>query len=498
MSESWSLAGFRRGLLVSSSGSIVNLLLLFAELLIIARILPIDAYGGYVLLVALVNFLVMLTDFGFKLAVTHLISSGDRDQQPAVVSSALLFRVAVLAVGALVILLARFVVGLRYPSWEIGGYLAYLPLMLATTSLDELLSAMLQGFHAYRPMAAAQIARGCLRIALTILLLVVLHAGLAGLVYSWTLSFAAAIAYQFWALPVRRVCTWRTETLRAMLCFGRPLQFMRFLGFVGSRLHVTLLGALAGVDAVAYFSAANRIPDALQTLSDSYFRVYFPTVTMLLADGRRQAAQQLFRRSLRVVSFAGALGAVTAVVFRHEIVTVLFSAKYARSATAFGLLMIALHVSVVVNVLGYTLTAAGKPGRALWLDVGQALVLAAGDVVLIPVMGAVGAGLATVLGNYLSGPPGVWLVRRTQFGIEAAGYLRQVLLVWLCAALSWWLHPVGLFGGVATKLAILALFILLSPLLATIGRDDFSLILLGSDRRHRGGTMQGLEAPLID
>src|SRR5207248_7146082 len=126
-----------------------------------------------------------------------------------------------------------------------------------------------------------------------------------------------------------------------------------------SRLHVALLAALAGVNSVAYFAAASRIPDALQTLSDAYFRVYFPTMTTMLAERRQKAAELLLDRSLRLMSFGGALVAAIGVIFGHQIVPLLYTAKYASSAPVFALLMIALHMTVLVSVLGYTLTAAG-------------------------------------------------------------------------------------------------------------------------------------------
>src|SRR5581483_10927808 len=132
------------------------------------------------------------------------------------------------------------------------------------------------------------------------------------------------------------------------------LLLTRYLGFISTRLHLTLLGILAGVDSVAYFAIANRIPDAIQSQSDSFFRVYFPSMAALLAGDKRAAAELLLERSLRLISFVSALAAVGATAFSREIVTVLFSARYDSSAPAFALLMIALHMTLLVNVIGYT------------------------------------------------------------------------------------------------------------------------------------------------
>src|SRR5205823_1090584 len=101
--QTTSPVGFRRGLVLTSSGSVVTLALLALETVVIARLLPIAVYGRYILLLTTVQFLMMAIDFGCKTSVPQMISSGDRAQQRVVVGSALAFRVVVLAVAAALI-----------------------------------------------------------------------------------------------------------------------------------------------------------------------------------------------------------------------------------------------------------------------------------------------------------------------------------------------------------------------------------------------------------
>jgi O-antigen/teichoic acid export membrane protein len=472
MSATGYSTGFRRGLVLTGSGSLAGLVFLFLETVIAARLLSTDAYGSYVLLLATVNLLVMVIDFGCKTAVTQLIASGDRTRQEAVVGNALTLRTAVVVGAAALIWVFQGWLAVLDPSQGLAEYVGYIPIMLATASVDELLSAMLQGFQAYRPMAAVQIARSILRTALTLILLVVFDAGVVALVYSWSISFALSVAYQYWAMPGRKAWSWRWTLVTEILRFGLPLQVTRVLWFVSARLHVALLGALAGPASVAYFAVAARIPEALQMLCDSYFRVYFPTMTSLLAAGRRHTADLVFERSLRLVSFGGALAAIVAIAFSEEIVTILFSAKYADSAPTFALLMIALHMTVLVNVLGYTLTAAGRPGRSLRVDIVRTVIIVGGDLVMIPILGTLGAAYATVLASYASNPVAAWFVRQTEFSVAVAPYAKQTLILLVCAALVWWVHP----AAPAYKVSILALFVGLSVLSSTISREDAVLL----------------------
>jgi O-antigen/teichoic acid export membrane protein/glycosyltransferase involved in cell wall biosynthesis len=468
---------FRRGLLLTSTGSIVNLVLLALETVVAARLLPVAVYGSYILLLTTVQFLMMAIDFGCKSAVTQMISATDRGQRGAIVGTTLAFRAVVLLAASALILLFRGLLAIVDPSPDLATYVGFVPIMLATASLDELLSAILQGFHEYRSMTIAQVARGILRIGLTAALLIVFRAGITGLVDSWSISFALAVVYQLWAIPMRRHLSIRWSVLVETLRFGSSLQVTRFLQFASARLHVTLLGAMAGLTSVAFFAAASRIPDALQTVSDSYFRVFFPTMTTLLAERRQEAANLLFNRSMRLISFSGALVAVIATIFSREIVLLLYTSKYASAAPVFALLMIALDMTVLVSVIGYTLTAVGRPQSSLAVTLVRTVVSGVGDLVLIPSFGVLGSAWAAVAASYASKPAGVWFVRSSHFRVDITPYLKQTIILAVCAALGWWVQLPSFAVSVAFRLFIVVAFVGLSLKLQTFSLSDLELVL---------------------
>jgi O-antigen/teichoic acid export membrane protein len=278
--------------------------------------------------------------------------------------------------------------------------------------------------------------------------------GVLALVLAWSISFALSAAYQLLALPIPLRPSWRPRLLSRMLRFGAPLQLTRILWFASGRVHVVLLATLAGPAAVAYYAVAARIPEALQNLSDSFVRVYFPTMTTMLAGGQRREAAAIMNRSLALISFAGALGALTTALFSRELVGLIFSEKYLASAPALALLMLALHMTVVVNVLGYTLTADGRPGWSLAVDVVRAGASAIGDLLLIPGLGVTGAAAAAAVAAYAGKPLAVWAVRRGGVPAAVAPCLRQTGALLACAGAGWWLDPAPPY-----RLLLLALFV---------------------------------------
>src|SRR5690606_32112545 len=124
----------------------------------------------------------------------------------------------------------------------------------------------------------------------------------------------------------------------------------------------------------------------------------------------------------------------------------------------FGIMMIGLQMSFVVVTIGYTLTAAGFPARSLGVNVVKSALNVVGDLILIPILGFIGPALAGAIASYVANPIGVWLLRRSDIAIEVRSYVKQTLILLVCAGLFWWLQPSRIFD----RTAILALFLLLS------------------------------------
>jgi O-antigen/teichoic acid export membrane protein len=135
--------------------------------------------------------------------------------------------------------------------------------------------------------------------------------------------------------------------------------------------------------------------------------------------------------------------------------------------------MIAMHVTVIMNLLGYTLTAAGHPGHSLAQNLARTVLTVAADLILIPLTGFVGPAYATLIGYYATQPVCIWLLRKSDISPAIRPYAVQTALLWLCAGLFWWTQP----ATVLPRLAILGLFAALNAALRTVSLDDARLVL---------------------
>lgn len=464
---------YSQGVLLTGTGTVVSIAFLFFETVLAARLLDTDNLGFYVLLVVVVEFLVMVADFGWPTAATQLIASSEPIRRGTIANSILVSRAVLLAIVSLIIYLARDALLLLDPSRVVLKYIAYVPAMLIVASLDELLQAILQGFQAYHHMVIAQIVRSILRAFLSFVFLATLQWGMISLIYSWIISFAVSVTYQYFALPVPKRLDWQRSVIREVLRFGLPLQGMRVLWFLLGRINLLLVGAFAGPSGVAYFNIGSRVPLALFRLAQSYVNVYFPTVTELLANGKRDRVCRMLNRSLRLLSFILALGALIAVLFSQPFTTLLFSDKYAPSSLVFGLLMIELHMSVLLSLMGYTLTAAGHPGQSLIQNLARTVLTIVSNLLLIPLLGFVGSAFAALIADYFTYPLCVRLLRHTGIQVTGAPFIKQTALLWLCVILFWWWQPTAFIYTVA----LIVLFLVLNLVLSTVSVGDLTVVL---------------------
>jgi O-antigen/teichoic acid export membrane protein len=349
---------------------------------------------------------------------------------------------------------------------------------------------MLQGFQAYRSLATAQILRSVLRLGLTAVLLGPMALGVTGLLYSWTLSFGVSALYQYLALPVTRGVQLARAPLGELIRFGAPLQLAGFLWFLFTRVQTFILGAFGGPSAVALFAVASRIPEALQQVAESYMAVYFPKMTALLASGRHAQASRMFETSLRMVSFGAATLALACVLLSTEITDLIFSSRYAASAPAFAVLMLGLHMVLVVNLMGYTLTSAGRPRSSLVVDVIRTSVVLGASTALVPLFGFLGASYARLFSSYSGAPAVVWLLHRDGPPVRTGVLFKSTAILLLCSAAAALTQPVGpLAKGVAIA------FVVLSTRLGAISIDDLRFFIPPSSTRATTSTLPSLGDP---
>ncbi len=156
-----------------------------------------------------------------------------------------------------------------------------------------------------------------------------------------------------------------------------------------------LLGYLDSAREVAAFGVANRIPIAITALSTIWVIAMFPFVARGAEEDPERTRADIGKATGLAISIA-LPAAVGAAILDERMMTGLFGAEYASSATPFVLLMCSAALIAVSVNFGNALLAFGDERRyAVGVTCGAVLNIAV-NAALIPSMGADGAAVATV------------------------------------------------------------------------------------------------------
>ncbi len=160
------------------------------------------------------------------------------------------------------------------------------------------------------------------------------------------------------------------------------------------RLDIFLLRGMTneGSVEVGILGAANNFAQAFPLITMAISTVLLPKIA-----ATRERAEML--RIVRIFARAAPLlmvGVGLAIVAAHLFFPWIRGGEYEQSVWVFDLLVIGFSISVVVNPLSFFCLAFERPQWLTWMNLSQLILNVGIDVVLIPTLGALAAGVSTL------------------------------------------------------------------------------------------------------
>ncbi|HWC12704.1 MAG TPA: oligosaccharide flippase family protein [Acidimicrobiales bacterium] len=188
---------------------------------------------------------------------------------------------------------------------------------------------------------------------------------------------------------------WVPAYLRSAFPFGASLQVSNLLVLMTARLDLVLVYRLADASTAGGYSVALTIGTIVASVPTALAYASFPRLAALDDDEARRLTADLFRVGVVAALLCG--GAVALAV--PTAIPVIFGQDY-RGAIAPTLLLVPGGVLWSGQwILCRAAAARGKPRPLLVSFVASFVSMVALDLVLIPLWGAVGAGLASLVGS---------------------------------------------------------------------------------------------------
>jgi len=227
----------------------------------------------------------------------------------------------------------------------------------------------------------------------------------------------------------------------------------------------------AGLYAAAY--ALARLPLFLvHGLGDAVF----PRVSGALEQGDRRLARSIAVEAMRFVmvlfipiSFitAGAAG---------EIVTLLFSGRYAEAAPSLIVLTPAIFLAGLTHCSLRLVAAAGRPGLAMLVTLALLAIAATGNVLLILHVGMLGAAVASLVTFAGGAAAGTALAYRLLGVLPPARTILRCVVAGAAAGLLAWLWPASGWLVVAKLIAAGLLYLAILLALRELKTEDLGTI----------------------
>ncbi len=217
---------------------------------------------------------------------------------------------------------------------------------------------------------------------------------------------------------------------------------------------VVLVHHLTGSDTqTGLFATALQMAEFVWVLIIAVEGVMLQTTSRLWREGQRESITALVSRLVRYASLVTVFFLVYVFVFAEETIRLYFGPQYLGAAPVLRILVPGVFSFSLARLLGPVLFAQGRVMVLTGVIVSAAILAIALDLVLVPVWGVVGGGVATTIAYGLIMVPYVTLLRAS--GVHPfAGFLplRQLVLVLLTGMV---MGGIGMVvPGVVARLAV--------------------------------------------
>jgi O-antigen/teichoic acid export membrane protein len=294
-----------------------------------------------------------------------------------------------------------------------------------------------------------------------------------GWLLSFVLGYGLAVCLQIAMLPMRPRLGFSLKHFRALFAFGMNLGLNNLLSFAFRRTDRLLIGGMVTSAAVAAYSAANRLPTTVHKLYDAFRKVYFPIYAELHGRHAQSQKDRLTSVTISVLSFGIVLVSLIVVLFRTEIVLLIFTKEYLDSATALGLLMLPLSVGLIQNLYSATLIASDHPQEPIKINAVGMTVNLGVNLLLIPLFGFYGAIYARIAAVLIAHPAYVFFLRLHHLKGHYLQHAIPLLIAGLCLGLYYALQ----LHGIGTRIALVVTFV---AVWAVMNRSTLQRALAGS------------------
>lgn len=388
-------------------------------------------------------------------------SETDPAQVPHVIRQSLTFILALVVVvaGGTLVLGRPVANALGTPS--IVPFLLAGSLFVAARALTKYFTALFQGFNRVSYSATVSAVTSVSRLPL-VTGFVVLGFGVGGALYGYVASFALAAGIGAYLVYTRFYTDYDAadapdgDLSKRLLEYSVPLTATRGANVLDKKVDTLLVGVLLDMTAVSYYTIAKQVSDFVSAPASSFGYTVSPALGEQSSKDQTDRAAKLYEQSLEYVLLAYVPAVVGLILVADPMVRYIFGTDYLGAVPVLQVFSGFMLVNAVNKVTSDGLDYLGRARSRAIIKSTMAVSNAGLNLLLIPILGVVGAAVATVITYTIYTLSNVYFIHqelRIRFGYVLRRLAITCLVTVAMAAAVWLALPyvtglLTLFGAV--------------------------------------------------
>jgi O-antigen/teichoic acid export membrane protein len=371
----------------------------------VARFVGVEDFGIYSILVSMQNMIGIVAGLEMRSAIAKYISEHQQDDREAASEIARIgMKITLVFSTACAIIYLSLAQIIAEDFYHVRLMIALIPIsavVVMTSSIYAASMGIAQGYQRMRLIALMQILTPTICLVGVVTLA---HAlSLKGVLLAYLV--AQTVASAIILTRIRQNSPQRTRSregnralIRRILGFAIPAVIAAALVVPVFWIGNSVLALSSDFEAMGHFAVAIVVYNSVLTIPQSIVVPLMPKISESFAKSRARVSSMVERSTkgmsvlLFPLIFAGAL-------FSQELVKLVFGVRYAESANAVYLILIAVYLSAQAAMIGAMIVGTGR----MWIGLGLNAIWAAAFLtlvfILVPSKGIVGLGAAFV-GSY--------------------------------------------------------------------------------------------------
>ena len=393
--------GFKATLVARAIYMVSSALLMF----VLARyLLDPDGYGTLYWVIGVLAMIQLVADLGIgKSAARYFSEYREKDpgQIPHLIRSTLTFKIVVMALVGYLLLVFHEQLAVALGRPDAAPFLAAGILYIAVFSFSTFSEVAFQGFNHLPYSAAVRAISGFSRLVFAVGF-TLMGLGALGAFFGYIVGYAlsatvglALLYYAFYA-QYEPAETYEEGLMRRLIEYSVPLTATRSANVVDKQVDTVLVGIILNPAAVAFYTLGKQITDFVLAPAESLGFTISPNFGEQKASDQLEQARGIYETALTNTMMLYVPAAAGLVIVADPFIPMVIGADYAGAVPVLQVLAGYIVLQAITNLTSDSLDYLGRARHRAIAKGGTAGANFLLNLVLIPMIGVVGAALATV------------------------------------------------------------------------------------------------------